>query len=85
MAEWENVPLDPTTKRKKQQQQRVNLEPRRPMAARLITIFTAKGMKVDTFICFLIGDITGCPGYRETFSDQTGCDARNQNCNRGNF
>ena len=33
MAEWENVPLDPTTKKKKKQ--RVNLEPRRPMAARL--------------------------------------------------
>ena len=31
MAEWENVPLDPEKKKK----QRVNLEPRRPMAARL--------------------------------------------------
>ena len=31
MAEWENVPLDP----KKKKKQRVNLEPRRPMAARL--------------------------------------------------
>ena len=31
MAEWENAPLDP----KKKKQQRVNLEPRRPMAARL--------------------------------------------------
>ena len=39
MAEWENVPLDPTTKKKKKQ--RVNLEPRRPMAARL------KKQKVD--------------------------------------
>ena len=34
MAEWENVPLDPKTKKKKR---RVNLEPPRPMAARLIT------------------------------------------------
>ena len=34
MAEWENVPLDPkTTKRKKKQ--RANLELPRPMAARL--------------------------------------------------
>ena len=31
MAEWENAPLDP----KKKKKQRVNLEPRRPMAARL--------------------------------------------------
>ena len=31
MAEWENVPLDP----KKKKKQRVNLEPPRPMAARL--------------------------------------------------
>ena len=31
MAEWENVPLDP----KKKKKQRVNLEPRRPMAAQL--------------------------------------------------
>ena len=35
MAEWENVPLDPTTKKKKKKKQRVNLEPPRPMAARL--------------------------------------------------
>ena len=35
MAEWENVPLDPRTEKKKKQ--RVNLEPPRPMAARLIT------------------------------------------------
>ena len=34
MAEWENVPLDPRTTTKKKQ--RVNLEPPRPMAARLI-------------------------------------------------
>ena len=33
MAEWENVPLDPKTTKKKQL---VNLEPPRPMAARLI-------------------------------------------------
>ena len=32
MAEWENVPLDPPKKKK----QRVNLEPPRPMATRLI-------------------------------------------------
>ena len=31
MAEWENAPLDP----KKKKKQRVNLEPPRPMAARL--------------------------------------------------
>ena len=34
MAEWENGPLDPRTKKKKKQQ-RVKLEPPRPMAARL--------------------------------------------------
>ena len=34
MAEWENVPLDPPQKKKKQ---RVNLEPPRPMAARLMS------------------------------------------------
>ena len=33
MAEWENGPLNPRTKKKKKQ--RVNLEPPRPMAARL--------------------------------------------------
>ena len=35
MAECENVPLDPTTKKKKNKKQRVDLEPPRPMAARL--------------------------------------------------
>ena len=42
MAEWENVPLDPTTKKKKKKKQRVNLEPPRPMAARLKTTTTCK-------------------------------------------
>ena len=39
MAEWENVPLDP---KKKKKQQRVNLEPPRPMAARLKKTTTCK-------------------------------------------
>ena len=35
MAEWENVPLDPGTKKKKKKKQLVNLKPPRPMATRL--------------------------------------------------
>ena len=52
MAEWENVPLDPTTKKKKKKKkkQRVNLEPPRPMAARLIKCAISTELLPNTLI-----------------------------------
>ena len=48
MAEWENVPLDPKTTKKKKQ--RVNLEPPRPMAARLINSFLSEKLEFTLFV-----------------------------------
>ena len=50
MAGWENVPLDPKTTKKKKQL--VNLEPPRPMAARLINSFLSEEFEFNLLVLY---------------------------------
>ena len=70
----ENVPLDPKTRKEKQKKQRVNLEPPRPMAARLITKKQQKynNRILEALIAHLQGAGHPIP-YSKSSSPKMGC------------
>ena len=69
MAEWENVPLDPKTTKKKKRQ--VNIEPPRPMAAWLKRNLVTRKSNVNSYLILNLDTLTSLHSKQFHFRSNT--------------